>query len=227
MQSENSTETAAERLLDAALPHVAFDGWSAATFAAALADSGVEPALAHAAYPRGGIDLALAYHRRGDRLMTAVIRQNPPEGSLRARMAEAIMTRLALVDRESVRRGAALMALPQYAPDGTAAIWGTADAIWLALDDRSDDLNWYSKRATLSAVYGATVLYWLGDDSQDASATRAFLSRRLDNVMRIEKAKAVLRDNPVSKRLLAVPMKLVSHVRAPAPTEHLPGQNSR
>jgi ubiquinone biosynthesis protein COQ9 len=52
-----------------------------------------------------------------------------------------------------------------HAADGAKAIWGTADRIWTALGDTSDDLNWYTKRATLSAVYGSTVLYWLGDDS--------------------------------------------------------------
>ena len=227
MQGENGTERAAERILEAALPHVAFDGWSQTTFDAAVTDSGIAPALAQALYPRGGIDLALAYHRRGDRMMAEILAQKPVEGGIRDRIADAVMTRLALADREAVRRGSALMALPHHATDGAGAIWGTADAIWRALGDTSDDLNWYSKRATLSAVYGATVLFWLGDDSEDASATRAFLARRLDGVMRIEKAKAALRDNPVTKRLLAGPMKLVSHIRAPAPTDDLPGRTRR
>ena len=34
------TDDAAERLLDAALNHVAFDGWSETTFRAAVADAG-------------------------------------------------------------------------------------------------------------------------------------------------------------------------------------------
>ena len=235
MQGENGTEQAAERtteqaaelILEAALPHVAFDGWSQATLQAAIGDSGIAPALAMALYPRGGIDLALAYHRRGDRIMAGIITQGPPEGGIRDRIAAAVMTRLSLADREAVRRGSALMALPQHATDGAGAVWGTADAIWRALGDTSVDLNWYSKRATLSAVYAATVLYWLGDDSEDASATRAFLQRRLDGVMRVEKAKAALRKNPVTKRLLAGPLKLVSHIRAPAPTDDLPGRTSR
>ena len=58
-----------EALLDAALPHVAFDGWSQATFDAAIRDSGVAPVVAHGLFPRGGVDLALAYHARGDATM--------------------------------------------------------------------------------------------------------------------------------------------------------------
>ena len=73
---------------------------------------------------------------------------------------------------------------------GARLVWETVDAIWDGLGDRSQDVNWYSKRTTLSAVYGATVLYWLGDDSPDAGDTRAFLDRRIEGVMRFETAKA-------------------------------------
>lgn len=216
MDKENGVERAAERVLDAALPHVAFDGWSEATFRAAVADSGLAEALARALYPRGGVDLALAYHRRGDRLLVGALTQSPPEGRIRDRIAAAVMTRLRLADREAVRRGTTLLALPAHGAEGANALWGTADAIWRALGDRSDDVNWYSKRLTLSAVYGATVLFWLGDDSDDLRATQDFLDRRIAEVMGIEKVKAAVRDNPVTRRLLAVPFKVMSHVRAPA-----------
>ncbi len=56
---------AKDAVLDAALAHVPFDGWSEATFRAAVADSGVAPGLAQALFPRGAVDLALAYHQRG------------------------------------------------------------------------------------------------------------------------------------------------------------------
>lgn len=225
MDGENGTERAAERILQAALPHVAFDGWSEDSFKAAITDSGIAPALARALFPRGGVDLALAYHRQGDRLMGDVLAQNPPSGGVRDRIAAAVMTRLSLADREAVRRGSSLLALPQHAADGASALWGTADAIWRALGDTSQDVNWYSKRATLSAVYAATVLFWLGDDSEDAVATRDFLDRRLGEVMRIEKIKGSLRENPLTKRLLAVPLNLMSHIRAPEPASDLPGRS--
>ena len=47
-----------DRLLDAALPHVAFDGWSEATFRAAAEDAGISMGVAKAACPRGAVDLA-------------------------------------------------------------------------------------------------------------------------------------------------------------------------
>jgi ubiquinone biosynthesis protein COQ9 len=226
MDTDNSMHTAAERILDAALLHVPFDGWTDTTFRAALTDSGIDAGLAKAIYPRAGLDLALAYHRRGDRLMQERLAQSDLSAlRYRDRIATAIRYRLEAVDdKEAVRRGTTLFALPHHAAEGARAIWGTADAIWSALGDTSDDINWYSKRTTLSAVYSATVLFWLGDDSTDHQATWDFVDRRIDNVMQIEKIKAGLRDNPLSKALLAGPMKLMEKVRKPMVPDDLPGK---
>lgn len=205
--NDNGVERAKQAILQAAIPHVPFDGWSDASFRAALADSDVAPGLARALYPRGGIDLALEYHRQGDAAMTArLAATNLATYRYSDRVALAIRTRLELVeDKELVRRGTTLFALPQNAAEGAKAIWDTADAIWKVLGDTSTDFNWYTKRATLSGVYGATVLFWLGDDSPDQAATWEFLDRRIANVMQIEKIKAGLRDNPLSKFLQSGP----------------------
>jgi ubiquinone biosynthesis protein COQ9 len=227
-ETAGGTDTAAaarDAILDAALVHVPFDGWSDHTLRMAIAAAGVDPALARALFPRGAVDMALAFHRRGDAAMVARLKATDLLSMrYRDRVAAAIRFRLeAVPDKEVVRRGATLFALPYHAADGAKAMWGTADAIWTALGDTSRDVNWYSKRATLSAVYGATVLFWLGDDSIGHQDTWEFLDRRIDDVMRIEKAKAGLRDNPLSRALLAGPMKLMERVRAPSLPDDLPG----
>ena len=224
MDTENSTEHAKQRILQAALAHVAFDGWSEATLSAAIADSGVAPALGRALYPRGGVDLAIAYHRAGDTAMSEAMAAHNGGLRYRERVALAVRLRLEAADKELVRRGSALFSLPQHGLEGAGLIWATADAIWGALGDESRDLNWYTKRASLSAVYGATVLYWLGDHSDGNADSWAFLDRRIENVMQFEKAKAGLRENPVAKALMSGPLKFLDRVRAPQPADDLPGQ---
>lgn len=216
----------ADRLLDAALTHVPFDGWSEATFRAAIADSGIEAGLARALYPRGALDMALAYHRRGDAAMLRRLESTDLSAlRFRDRIARAVRFRLeAVEDRELVRRGMTLFALPQNAAEGTRALWCTADAIWTALGDTSDDVNWYTKRATLSGVYGSVVLYWLGDDSPGHAATWGFLDRRIDDVMQIEKVKADIRDNRIASALLAAPMAVLGQIRAPRDRGGMPGR---
>jgi len=204
-------------LLAAAVPHVAFDGWSDASFAAAAADAGIAPALARGVCPRGALDLALAYHASGDAAMRAALAGADLAGMrYRERIAHAVRLRLDGADRELVRRGVALFALPQHVVEGSRAIWGTADAIWTALGDTSDDISHYSKRAILSAVYSATALYWLGDTSPGQSATWEFLDRRIENVMQFEKLKASAKANPVFNALFAGPARLLAMVKAPA-----------
>ena len=225
MDRETTPEAAKARILQAALPHVAFDGWSAATLVAAMTDSGVAPGLAQALFPRGGIDLAVAYHRAGDATMAEALAERDLSGlRFRDRVALAIRLRLELADKEAVRRGSTLFALPQHAAEGANLLWGTADAIWTALGDSSRDVNWYSKRVSLSAVHAATVLYWLGDTSDDHTATWEFLDRRIDNILQIEKLKAGLRTNPALRALMNGPLKILDRISAPQPAIDLPGK---
>ncbi|MEX5599331.1 COQ9 family protein [Pseudophaeobacter sp. C1-32P7] len=217
-----------DALLDAALIHVAFDGWTEATFAAAVEDCGMDPVLARALCPRGAVDLALAYHRRGDDQMLERLKTADLTGlRFRDKIATAVRFRLeASDDKEAVRRGVTLFSLPVYAADGAKAIWGTVDAIWTALGDTSEDINWYSKRATLSGVYSSTVLFWLGDDSPGHQATWDFLDRRIDNVMQFEKLKADVQKNPLLKPLLAGPSWLADQIRRPSTPTDLPGRRT-
>ena len=198
---------ALEQLVTAALPLVSFDGWSAATLDSAIKDASVDPGLAHQACPRGAVDLALAFHRMGDaKMQEALAKTDLSDMRFRDRIAKAVQLRIEAVadQKEAVRRGVTLFALPAHAAEGAQALWATTDKIWNALGDTSDDVNWYTKRATLSAVYSATLLYWLGDDSTDSAETWAFLDRRIDNVMQFESVKAKLKDNPLAKGIAAM-----------------------
>ncbi|MBY5971340.1 COQ9 family protein [Ferrimonas balearica] len=227
--ARGTAPTAADRLLEAALIHVPFDGWSTATLQAAAQDADISPELAKALFPRGAVDLALAYHRAGDAEMARLFAAEAAGGAhdeLRysEKVARAIRLRLEIADKELVRRGAALFALPQHTADGARAVWGSADAIWTALGDTSDDLNWYSKRATLSGVYSSVVLYWLGDDSLDHQATRDFLDRRIGDVMRFEKVKGRVMSSPLGRLIEKGPLGVLSRVKAPQGASDLPGQ---
>ncbi|MEL6979673.1 MAG: COQ9 family protein [Pseudomonadota bacterium] len=205
-------------LLAAALPHVAFDGWTSATIDAAAREAGVDANLAKIAFPRGGVDLAVFHHQEGDRLLTDRLRAAPLAAMrVRDRVALGVRARLEIAEerREAVRKAASLFALPVYAADGARAVWGTADVIWEAIGDPSDDLNWYTKRAILSSVISATTLYWLGDESEGREASWAFLDRRIDSVMQFEKVKAAVNKNPLGKLLMTGPNWVASRIRKP------------
>lgn len=208
--------TRKDDFLDAAMLHALFDGWSQTTFDAARKDLGLTSDAARRLFPRGPVDLALAYHHRGDRRMVEhLAREDLTSMRYRDRVAHAVRLRLELADKELVRRGFSLFALPQHAALGSRALWQTADHIWTALGDTSQDINWYSKRATLSAVYSSTALYWLGDESGDGQPTWDFLDRRIENVMQFEQVKARARENPLVGALMRGPGRVLDLVHAP------------
>ena len=110
---------------------------------------------------------------------------------VRERVALAVRLRIEAVapHREAVRRAVAAHVLPFNAPHALRALHGTVDAIWRGIGDTSTDFNFYTKRALLAGVYSSTLLYWLDDRSDDSADTWAFLDRRIEDVMRIQKAR--------------------------------------
>ena len=114
---------------------------------------------------------------------------------VRDRIRSLVWARIEAVapHREALRRALAVLAQPQNLARASRLAWRAADAIWRLAGDTATDLSHYTKRATLVAVYGATLLAWLDDQSDGFAATAAFLDRRIDDVMRFEKAKARLK----------------------------------
>lgn len=216
-----------DEILDASLVHVPFDGWSNASLKAALRDVRATEDEGRQWFPRGPLDLALAFHKRGDDTMLEALKETDLEGlKFREKISKAVRLRIeATGDKEAVRRGVTFFAMPPNAATGAAAIWTTCDVIWTVLGDTSRDGNWYSKRAILSGVYSSSVLYWLGDDSMDDADTWDFLDRRIEDVMQFEKLKATANNNPLLRPLMAAPNWLMSKIRAPedGPRDNMPG----
>ncbi|OOY28967.1 ubiquinone biosynthesis protein [Thioclava sp. L04-15] len=213
-------DRARSELLAAIKPHVPFDGWSEPAFKEAVADLGLDPGLARVICPRGAVDLAVAYHREGDAAMLKRLEETDLSGlKFRDRIAAAVRFRLEASDAELVRRGAAIFALPQNAATGSKLIWETCDRIWNVLGDQSRDYNWYTKRMTLSGVYSATVLYWMGDESEGHADTWAFLDRRIEGVMQFEKVKGAAMKLPLLPKIL-------SGIRAPKGMGDMPGREA-
>lgn len=225
-EGEHIKETR-EKVLKAALPNVAFDGWSETTLAKAVEDSKVDQGLAKLAFPRGVLDLVLAFHYDGDEKLAAKLAQsNMSKLKYSQKVAFAIRTRMEMMadSREAVRRAVSFLSLPIYASEGSAAIWNTSDTIWNALGDTSRDVNWYTKRLTLSAVYSSAILYWLGDETPDSSATADYIDRRIENVLQFEKFKSSMRTSLLGKTFMNAPFKLFENIKAPgSPPSDLPG----
>ena len=123
-------------------------------------------------------------------------RRLPPEKlnamKIRQRITALLATRMEIMapDREALRRAMAIMAMPQNLPAAAKIGWRSADRMWRLAGDTASDFNHYTKRMTLSAVYGSLLTVFVNDESEDFADSRAFLDRRIENVMQFEKVKA-------------------------------------
>lgn len=197
-----SREQQRERLLDATLAHVPFDGWTRAALTAGARDAGIAPAMAANLFPGGGGEMIEAFNRIADRrMLEALEARDLAVMRVRDRIATAIRLRLEqnAAHREAIRQGLAVLAMPQNAALAARCLYRTVDVIWYAAGDRSTDYNFYTKRGLLAGVYGSTVLYWLNDNSEGFAETWDFLDRRLADVMRIPRT--VGRIGQVAQRL--------------------------
>jgi ubiquinone biosynthesis protein COQ9 len=207
-------------LRKALAPHVAaaavFDGWSDAAVASAAASQGVDPALAAYAFKGGAMAMIAAWIAHADAAMAdALPADRLAAMPVRARIRSLVLARLNAVagQREALRRALAIMAMPRNAPRALELGWQSADAMWRLAGDTATDYNHYTKRTILAGVYAATLAVFVDDASEDYAATTAFLDRRIDGIMRFEKAKARLL-KPADERFSLV--RLLGRMRYPA-----------
>lgn len=199
-------ETIRARLALAVGENAVFDGWTAKAVNSAAVELDIEPAQARLAFPKDQPGMVDAYVAGVDAAMIAAF---PPERiaamKIREKIRALIWFRLEtmLPAREAVRRGLAILAMPGNALLGARVGWRSADAMWRLAGDTATDFNHYTKRMTLGAVYGSTLLAWLDDQGEGQAATAAFLDRRIDNVMRFEKWKAGWKDSSLRRPSLA------------------------
>ena len=175
-----------------------FDGWARQAVDAAAGQLGLDPAQARLAMPKAQAAMIDTYIQEVDRGLEAWFTpERLSQLKIREKIRALVWRRLEIMApaREAVRRALAVLAMPQNIPLALRISWRSADLMWRIAGDTSTDFNHYTKRITLAAVYASTLLVWLDDESEGWAETAAFLDRRIDDVMKIEKLKAEWRSS--------------------------------
>jgi ubiquinone biosynthesis protein COQ9 len=169
-----------------------FDGWSDAALARAAAAEGVDLAVARLAFPGGAMDMIDAWIGGTDLRM----QQAFADGSLGAmKVRERIRALLGFrIDslaglEEALRRALAIQAMPRNLSRALKMGWRGADRMWRLAGDTATDYNHYTKRALLAGIYASALVLLVDDKSEGKADTHAFVDRRIDDVMKFEKAK--------------------------------------
>jgi ubiquinone biosynthesis protein COQ9 len=180
-------------ILERALVHVAFEGWTERALRMAVIDAGFAPG-AHARFFPGGVgELITHWAAWSDRRMMECVDSAALDAlPVRERIACLVRVRIEVnaEHREAVRRALSYLALPGNGGSALRHVYASVDAIWYAAGDQATDFSFYTRRVTLAAVIAATLLFWLDDASDGANDTWAFLDRRLDDVMAIPRIRS-------------------------------------
>lgn len=175
--------------------NAAFDGWSNSAVRSAARQAGIDEDVASYAFNGGAMDMIDAWVVTVDAAMAAALpAQRLAAMKVRERIAALVRFRLDAVhgQEEAVRSAAAIMAMPQNTARSLRLGWRSADLMWRLAGDSATDWNHYTKRAILAGIYTASLAVFIDDKSEGKTDTLAFLDRRIEGVMRFEKAKARL-----------------------------------
>ena len=201
----------APSLADAAI----FDGWTDAALVDAASFEGINADAARIAFPGGAMDVIDAWVRSIDAKMAAAFADGQLGAmKVRERVRVLVQFRLDAVKgkEEALRRAWVIQSLPQNLMRTAKIGWRSADAMWRLAGDVATDYNHYTKRALLTGIYSSTLAVFVDDKSEGKADTRAFLDRRIDGVMRFEKAKAQLTS---SSRVGFDPARFLGRLRYP------------
>lgn len=188
-----------ELFVENMLRHVPFDGWSDKAMQTTAEELSLSASDLARLFPKGFASVFTIGSDDVDAKMVAKFMDRFSgkfdEMPVHIRIRELILIRFEILHphKEAVRKMITFMAKPEYAELGSSLLYKTLDRVWRAAGDRSTDFNFYTKRATLGAVYGATMLAFLDDGTPDQQKTRAFLDRRLQDVAKIPKVMKPLR----------------------------------
>ncbi|EJL25445.1 COQ9 family protein [Novosphingobium sp. AP12] len=205
------------RLLAPAIADAAvFDGWTAQAVEQAAAATGTDPALAAFAFRDGPMAMVSAWIDHVDATMTQDVGGEALSNmKIRERIRRLVWARLDAVAgrEEALTRALSIMAMPQNLAASTKLGWRSADAMWRLAGDTATDYNHYTKRAILGGIYAATLHVFARDKTEGKAETSAFLDRRIDGIMRFEKAKAQLLRTPDERFSMS---RLLGRLRYPA-----------
>lgn len=184
--SNGNKKDVKEEILLKSLDFVEQHGWTTQALAKGAEACGL-PTISHGLFQRGPIELInFFYESSNRRLLTAMELEakslpSDKHKSINVVVRDALEMRLRMVVpyRRSWPQALALMLLPQYAFDGLHNAGQLADTIWHGAGDKSTDVNWYTKRSIVAAVYQSSELVLLQDESPDFVQTWSFLDKRL------------------------------------------------
>lgn len=197
MTGQDSQYNSRVCLLEAFLKAAPFDGWNPSCLKNAAKSMGLSEFELHRLFPEGSKQFTRFFIDEINSRHRAVF-EAKDIANLRhhEKVRAAVIARIELLasNKEAIRAFAAFAMNPFNVDISTYSVSSAVDLIWRMVGDKSTDFSFYTKRASLGAIYSKTMLFWLSDDSAGFLETCDFLERQLDSLMAFHKVKSRLKE---------------------------------
>ena len=189
----NEIETA---ILSSALPLIPDHGFTLRTLHLGAKNTGYLDASTNL-FPSGAFSLVHYYlhtQRRSLQDYTSRINRALEEGrrapGVGMKVKALTWARLMANERvvHKLPEALALMSLAGNVSQSLTELSALSDEIWFLAGDVSVDSSWYTKRASLAAIYGATEVFMTSDNSEGFKGTKEFLDRRFEDSRTLSEA---------------------------------------
>lgn len=173
--------TAERAILAAAMKHVPEHGFTLDAIKKGAIDSG-HLEISHNLFPSGPFDL-IRFHLLTQRIRLQEVHLKDTDGT-GGKIRTLLQARLKANEPyiHQWQEALAVMAFPSNIAAALGELHELSDEVWHLTDDQSADMAWYTKRASLSAIYASSDMFMTQDNSPLFSDTYAFLDRRLREV---------------------------------------------
>eukprot|EP01039_Chlorochromonas_danica_P010334 gene10335-11438_t len=177
-------------LLDVSLNYVHIHGWSKECLSLAALDLGLPP-LAHPIASHGPVDMVTHLLAKKQHYVDSVMKATPPSSSSSSSSSSLDERRLIIAMeshfdflqpyRERWPEALAVSMDPSALSTVLPSLLSTTNYLCDYGNIRASHLDWYSERLLLFFYYTSSELFFLTDDSDNLSDTKAFLVENLSN----------------------------------------------
>ena len=192
--------------MDCLANHIVFDGWMEQALLAAVEECNLPIGEVTAQFETYPDDLLILFAEQIENQLVkevAALRDQPMR--FHEKVIESYMQCFLAFKghRQAWVRAKGLLIYPRYQRLALQLIANQVDQLWRAFGDKSLDFNFYSKRLLLGSAIIPTLTVYLEDESEELDETRAFLTRRIQAILKIPSFMASLseRVEPIKTKL--------------------------
>ena len=186
-----------QRFLNHFISIVQKNSWNIESFNKAQKKLKYSPNLLKVLFPNKLNDLVFYFSDFINKKMITVYKKKRiNKKSLRLQILTLLKIRFSILNeyKSVIKESMVFLCSPSKQLLSSKLIFKTADFMWISINDKSTDYNFYTKRAILGTIYSVVILFWLNDKSNKLDKTYNLLEKLIMNMNFISSLKKCLKE---------------------------------